>query len=441
MAALNQTHDITLKSWVESANGPDCHFPIQNLPFCVFSCELAPNPRVGVAIGDYILDLSVLESALLLSLTPAGPVFDRGSLNAFMATGATNWSRTRAALSTLLAADTPTLRDNTALRARTLAPLTSATLHLPFTVTEYTDFYASKNHATNVGSMFRDPANALLPNWSHMPVGYNGRASSVVVSGTDFLRPMGQIKPPDQDAPVIAPSAKLDFELEVGAIVGNSSALGTRLSVSQAEDAIFGYVLLNDWSARDIQQWEYVPLGPFQGKAFATSISPFIVTSEALAPFRITGPVQSPEPLPYLSQPENMNIDLHLEAWLQPDGTSRATRLCKTNFKTMYWSTAQQIAHHSASGCAMRIGDLIGSGTISGSEPGSYGSLLELAWNGTKPVQLNEGGTRCFIEDFDQVTLTGWCQRHASIANAGYRIGFGMVTGQVLPARATCIAS
>jgi fumarylacetoacetase len=300
-------------------------------------------------------------------------------------------------------------------------------LHLPLQVTGYTDFYSSKEHATNVGTMFRDPANALLPNWLHLPVGYNGRASSVVVSGTDIRRPLGQVKPPTAAAPSLAACAKLDFELETAFIVGVDTALGEAVSVANAEDMMFGMVLLNDWSARDIQQWEYVPLGPFNAKTFATSISPWIVTMDALTPFRVAGPVQDPTPLPYLQQSGARSVDIALEVSLQPQSVSEATTICRTNYRAMYWSMAQQLAHHTVSGCNLRVGDVMGSGTISGSTPDSYGSLLELSWNGQKPLTLKDGVTqRCFLEDGDTVTMRGWCQ------GPGYRIGFGAVTGRVL---------
>jgi len=292
----------------------------------------------------------------------------------------------------------------------------------------YTDFYSSKEHATNVGMMFRDPKNALLPNWLHLPVGYNGRASSVVVSGTPVRRPNGQTKAPNADSPSFGPSAKLDIELETAFIVGEGNALGEPIPVGEADRHIFGMVLMNDWSARDIQQWEYVPLGPFNSKGFATSISPWVVTLDALEAFRVEGPAQDPEPLPYLRHGSKPSVDLHLEVALKPEGTSEATTICRTNFRHMYWSMAQQLAHHTVAGCNMRVGDLMGSGTISGPEPDSFGSLLELTWNGQRPLALAGGGERSFLQDGDDVIITGWCQ------GDGYRVGFGSVTGQVTPA-------
>ena len=425
-----KTHpnDPALRSWVDSANLAGCDFPIQNLPFGVFSTAEQAAPRAGVAIGDQVLDLSVLESAGLLA-PAAHKVFDRPTLNDFIALGKSAWQSVREQLSLLLRATEPRLRDDAVLRARALVSMQQAVMLLPVSVGGYTDFYSSKEHATNVGSMFRDPANALLPNWLHLPVGYNGRASSVVVSGTDVRRPMGQVKLPNADSPSFARCAKLDFELETAFIVGADTALGEPVPVDRAESLIFGMVLLNDWSARDIQQWEYVPLGPFNAKTFATSISPWIVTMDALEPFRVQGPVQDPQPLPYLRQQGAHSFDISLSVDLQPQEADSASTICRTNYRAMYWSMAQQLAHHTISGCNVCVGDLMASGTISGSTPDSFGSLLELAWNGQRPLTLADGKTqRSFLEDGDLVTLRGWCQ------GDGYRIGFGAVQGRVLPA-------
>jgi fumarylacetoacetase len=428
MPMLNATHDPKLKSWINSANTPECDFPVQNLPFGVFS-KGGGSPRVGVAIGDQVLDLAALETAGVVRPSTQAPVFANANLNAFMALGRKTWAETRARLSALLAdGGDRTFRDDAALVARALLPMRDVILHMPIHVRGYTDFYASKEHATNVGAMFRDPKNALLPNWVHIPIGYNGRASTVVVSGTPVRRPLGQIKPLNSETLVFSRCRKLDFELEMGAIVGRANPMGETLSMDAARDAIFGFVLLNDWSARDIQAWEYVPLGPFQAKAFATSISPLVVTSEALEPFRVPGPSQSPEPLPYLRQSKPSNYDVNLEVGLQVQGHSDATRICRTNFKHMYWSSAQQLAHHAICGCAMEIGDLLGSGTISGASKDSLGSLLELTWNGANPLTLDGGTTRTFIEDGDEVVMSGWCQGQS------YRIGFGAVRGSILPA-------
>ncbi|QWG18773.1 fumarylacetoacetase [Bradyrhizobium sediminis] len=419
-------NDPSLRSFI--AVDPASDFPIQNLPYGVFSTAAAPAPRVGVAIGDHVLDLAVLESEGLVDLAPAFDVFAQGSLNAFMALGPKVWSRTRARISELLRHDNPQLRDNKILRARALVPIADVRLHLPIAVAGYTDFYSSKEHATNVGVMFRGKDNALQPNWLHMPIAYNGRASTVVVSGTKVRRPRGQLKPPSAEVPSFGPCKRLDFELEMGAVIGQSSVMGEMLTEKQAEAMIFGFVMLNDWSARDIQQWEYVPLGPFQAKAFATSISPWIVTREALEPFLVQGPVQDPAPLPYLRQTEPNNYDLQLDVALRAAQMNEAANICRTNFKYMYWSSVQQLVHHASSGCAMNVGDLLGSGTISGPDKHQRGSLLEISWNGTEPVELAGGVKRTFLEDGDSLSFHGWCQ------GDGYRVGFGEVEGTITPA-------
>ena len=425
MSKLDETHDPARKSWLDSANGETCPFPIQNLPYGVFSTP-GTAPRIGVAIGDQVLDLKVMVESGLLPEECA--LLAGETLNPFMALGPAVWKQARKALSDLLSSETETLRDNAGLREKALTPIAEATLHLPFEVRDYTDFYASREHATNVGSMFRDPKNALMPNWLHIPIGYNGRASTVVVSGTDIRRPLGQIKPPGEDKPLFSPSRRLDIELEMGAIVGTPNGMGNPVTVGEADAMIFGFVLLNDWSARDIQVWEYQPLGPFQAKVFATSISPWVVTRDALEPFRTAGPEQDPAPLPYLQQPEAYNFDIDLSVSIQAAGQDRAQTISRTNFKYMYWSSAQQLAHHAVGGCAMRPGDLLGSGTISGPTPDSYGSLLELTWNGRDPIQLDGGGERTFIVDGDTLTLHGFCQ------GDGYRVGFGDCAGTILPA-------
>jgi fumarylacetoacetase len=395
-------NDPALRSFISVDAASD--FPIQNLPYGVFSTATAPTPRVGVAIGDYVLDLAVLEAEGMIDLTPAFDVFPQPSINAFMALGPKIWSRTRARISELLRHDHPQLRDDKFLRERALVPMADVTLHLPIAVAGYTDFYSSKEHATNVGVMFRGKDNALQPNWLHMPIGYNGRASTVVVSGTKVRRPRGQLKPPSADVPSFGPCKRLDFELEMGVVVGQ------------------------DWSARDIQQWEYVPLGPFQAKAFATSISPWVVTREALEPFRIQGPAQDPAPLPYLQQARPNNYDLQLDVALRAAPMNEGQRICHTNFRYMYWSSVQQLVHHASSGCAMNVGDLLGSGTISGPEKDQRGSLLEISWNGTEPVELAGGVKRTFLEDGDSLVMRGWCQ------GKGYRVGFGEVEGTIVPA-------
>jgi fumarylacetoacetase len=419
-------NDPALRSFISV--DPASDFPIQNLPYGVFSTAATPTPRVGVAIGDHVLDLAVLESEGLIDLAPAFDVFAQASLNAFMALGPKVWSRTRARISEILRRDNPQLRDNKMLRAGALVPMADARLHLPIAVAGYTDFYSSKEHATNVGVMFRGKDNALQPNWLHMPIAYNGRASTVVVSGTKVRRPRGQLKPPGAEVPGFGPCKRLDFELEMGVVIGQPSPMGEMLSEKQAEEMIFGFVMLNDWSARDIQQWEYVPLGPFQAKAFATSISPWIVTREALQPFRLPGPAQDPTPLPYLRQTQPNNYDLQLDVALRAAQTNEPATICRTNFKYMYWSSVQQLVHHASSGCAMNVGDLLGSGTISGPDKHQRGSLLEISWNGTEPVELPGGIKRTFLEDGDSLVMRGWCQ------GDGYRVGFGEIEGTILAA-------
>ena len=415
-------NDPKLRSFV--AVEPASDFPIQNLPYGVFSAK-GLAPRVGVAIGGYVLDLWALAQECRIDVVEPG-VFAQASLNAFMALGPKVWTKTRVRISELLRADHPELRDNEELRKQALVPMTDVRLHLPFAVAGYTDFYSSKEHATNVGVMFRGKDNALQPNWLHMPIGYNGRASTVVVSGTKVRGPRGQLKPPNVEAPSFAPCKRLDFELEMGVVVGQASPMGEMLTETQAEEMIFGFVLLNDWSARDIQQWEYVPLGPFLAKAFATSISPWVVTREALEPFRVLGPEQNPAPLPYLRQARSNNYDLELDVGLRAAGMNEAQTICRTNFKYMYWSSVQQLVHHASSGCAMNVGDLLGSGTISGPEKHQRGSLLEISWNGTEPLELRGGTKRSFLEDGDSLVMRGWCQ------GDGYRVGFGEVEGTIV---------
>jgi fumarylacetoacetase len=423
--AVPNPNDPTLRSFIDV--DPTSDFPIQNLPYGVFSARDGLAPRVGVAIGDYVLDLWQLQQDCRFDLEDDG-VFSASSLNAFMALGPKVWSKTRARISELLRHDHPELRDNDELRKRVLVPMADVKLHMPIVVSGYTDFYSSKEHATNVGVMFRGKDNALQPNWLHMPIGYNGRASTVVVGGTSVRRPRGQLKPPTAEAPTFGPCRRLDFELEMGVVVGQPSAMGEMLSEKQAEAMIFGFVLLNDWSARDIQQWEYVPLGPFQAKAFATSISPWVVTREALEPFRVHGPAQDPVPLAYLRQTQPNNYDLQLDVALRTSQMNEAARICRTNFKYMYWSSVQQLVHHASSGCAMNVGDLLGSGTISGPEKDQRGSLLEISWNGTEPIELANGVRRSFLEDGDSLAMRGWCQGN------GYRVGFGEVEGTITPA-------
>ena len=419
-------NDPKLRSFI--AVDPTSDFPIQNLPYGVFSAKDGLAPRVGVAIVDHVLDLWELAQDCRIDVVEPA-VFAAPTLNPFMALGPKVWSTTRARIGELLREDHPELRDNEELRQRALVPMRDVQLYMPITVSGYTDFYSSKEHATNVGAMFRGKDNALQSNWLYMPIGYNGRASTVIVSGTKVRRPRGQLKPPSVDAPNFAPCKRLDFELEIGVVIGQPSPMGEVLTEARAEAMIFGFVILNDWSARDIQQWEYVPLGPFQAKAFATSISPWVVTREALEPFRLHGPVQDPVPLPYLRQSGANNFDLELDVSLQANGMLQAKTICRTNFKYMYWFSVQQLMHHASSGCAMNIGDLLGSGTISGPEKHQRGSLLEISWNGSEPLQLAPGVTRSFLEDGDSLLMRGWCQ------GDGYPVGFGAVEGTILPAQ------
>jgi fumarylacetoacetase len=409
---------------------PDSHFPIQNLPYGVFRAAAGGNPRIGVAIGDYVLDLSVLDAAGLLENTGSEKrgVFDQPSLNAFMALGRTVWKTVRETIQHLLTEDVTTLRDHTLLREQALLKQMDVELLMPAQIGDYTDFYASKEHASNVGTMFRGKDNALMPNWTHLPVGYHGRASSIVISGTDIHRPNGQMKIADKETPDFGPSKQLDIELEMGWFIGPGNEQGKPISIADAEDQIFGLVLVNDWSARDIQAWEYQPLGPFLAKSFATSISPWVVPLEALEPFRVDGPKQDPIPLPYLQKDEASSFDINLEVYLKGKEMENAQKITSTNFRYLYWSMAQQISHHTVAGCNLRPGDLHASGTISGPDKEQRGSFLELTWRGAEPIQLNNGSQREWLEDGDLITITGWCQ------GDGYRVGFGEVTGRILPA-------
>jgi fumarylacetoacetase len=417
-----------LKSWVESANLETGDFPLQNLPYGVFDHNDG-LPRCGVAIGAFVLDLAALELSGLLPLRADIMVFARPALNDFMALGSQVWAQVRSRLTELLMLDgDPALSSNPALLKLALIPRNEIKLHLPIKVSAYTDFYASRHHAFNVGALFRGPENALPSNWLSIPIGYNGRASTVVVSGTDIRRPLGQLKIVGNDLPSFGASERLDFELEIGAIVGTASKMGEPITVGEAYDMIFGYVLLNDWSARDIQAWEYQPLGPFQSKAFATSISPWVVSKDALAPFRVSTPPRERPLLPYLSEPMPMLYDVELEVRLQPGSTEIETTISRTNYKEVYYSPAQQLAHHAICGCKMETGDLLGSGTISGPMRESCGSLLELSRGGAEPLLLESGEQRAFLKDHDVLTLVGWAQGN------GYRVGFGECRGAIVPA-------
>ena len=418
--------DTNLTSFIDIATDSD--FSIHNLPYGIFSETTEGKRRAGVAIGEHVLDLAVLEAEGLLSLD-GGKYFDQPTLNAFIDSGRDNWTKARETIQTLLSSESDALRDNQDLQKKALFKQADVTMHLPVQVPGFTDFYSSKEHATNVGTMFRDPSNALLPNWTEMPVGYNGRASTVIVSGTDVIRPSGQLKPNADDRPVFSPCKRLDFELETAFVVGKNNNIGQPIAVDDANDHIFGMVLLNDWSARDIQKWEYVPLGPFNAKTFASEVSPWIVTMDALAPFKTPCPTQEPKPLAYLAEKDNNNsYDITLSVEILPENADSATVVCETNFKYMYWSMAQQLTHHTITGCKVEVGDMMGSGTISGSTPDSYGSMLEIAWNATKPVTLKGGETRSFIEDGDTVIMKGYSEKD------GIRVGFGEVRGKILPA-------
>ena len=415
------------QSFIETK--PDSHFPIQNLPYGIFQAT-GKSPCVGTAIGEYVLDLSLIEQAGLLNGTgvEGKNIFSSSSLNSFMALGRSVWSSVRSKLQYLLDENTPVLRDDKNLRDQAFHRIEDVTMLLPAEIGDYTDFYASKEHATNVGTIFRGKENALMANWSHLPIGYHGRASSIIPSSTPVRRPLGQRKPKDSAYPVFGSCTQLDFELEIGWFIGPGNSLGEPIPVHQAEDHVFGLVLVNDWSARDIQAWEYQPLGPFLAKNFATSISPWVIPLEALEPFRTAGPKQDPEPLPYLQHGKNGSFNINLEVYLTPENTEKETRISKTNFNYMYWSIAQQVAHHTITGCNIRPGDMQASGTISGPNREERGSLLELTWRGEQPLKLNGGGERTWIEDGDTLTISGWCQ------GDGYRIGFGEVSGKILPA-------
>ncbi len=398
---------------------PHSEFSIHNLPYGIFSTP-GTQPRVGVAVGEHILDLYALGTLGLFDFDLK--VLKQSSLNDFIALGKKTTSQLRLNLQAWLQDSESQLAKNDTIWVKQ----SEATLHLPVRVGDYTDFYSSIEHATNVGIMFRDPEKALLPNWKHMPVGYHGRASSIIVSGQDIHRPKGQVLPKGAEQPLFQASKRLDFELETAFVIGKENPLGSAISTAEAEDYIFGMVLFNDWSARDIQKWEYVPLGPFLGKNFASSISPWVVPMEALEPFRVVGPQQTPEVLPYLKYEGKKNYDIQLEVSIQPEhGTE--TIVSRSNFKYMYWNMVQQLAHHTVNGCNMKIGDLLASGTISGKDKTAYGSMLELSWAGSQPIQLNDGSSRSFLEDGDTVRLRGYAEKN------GLRVGFGSVTTKILP--------
>ena len=419
-----KANNPNLESWVGVP--ADSDFPIQNLPLGIFKTD-SLAPRVGVRIGDSILDLKTLHVLGYLDNLPFTlEVLDASTLNGLMKKGKLASRRLRDRVSDLLNKENSELQNNTHHVEQVLIDESAAEVLMPIEIGDYTDFYSSREHATNVGTMFRDPSNALLPNWLHIPVGYHGRSSSVIPSGQNIHRPKGQTKPSDDRGPFFGASKMIDFELEMAFVTFDGKPLGDSISTSEAEDYIFGMVLFNDWSARDIQKWEYVPLGPFLAKNFASSISSWIVSLDALQPFCVDTPNQDPEVLEYLKFDGKKSYDIHLQVAITPE-SSEETIVCNSNFKYMYWNMAQQLAHHTVNGCNVRGGDLLGSGTISGPTPDSYGSMLELAWKGTKPVSMTDGTERKFIQDGDTVTMRGFCQ------NDKVRLGFGEVTSKLLP--------
>ena len=424
---MDKTHDSNLKSWIEVDEKSD--FPIQNIPFGVYSPKGGGDLHVATAIGNYVLDLAYLDEAGYFQNTEVEgtEIFHEPTLNAFMSLGRKAWKDTRNVISHLLSKDTEKLRDNKELRELALVPMEDAEMEFPIDIGDYTDFYSSKEHASNVGTIFRGPENALMPNWLHLPIAYHGRASSVILDGGDIVRPKGQTNPPNAAKPSFGDSKRMDFELEMGLFIGTGNSLGERISVEEAEEHIFGMALVNDWSARDIQAWEYQPLGPFLAKNLATTISPWIITLEALEPFRCSGPKQDPEPLEYLRNEKDSTFDINLEIHLKTEKMSEYDLISSSNYTYLYWDMNQQITHHTTTGCNLRTGDMLASGTISGPEKDSRGSMLELTWGWSEPIKLSSGEERIALEDGDTVLLKGWCQ------GKGYRIGFGSCKGKLLP--------
>lgn len=410
-----------MKSWLKVSSKSD--FSIYNLPFGIFSTN-KKNKRIGVAIGDHVIDLHACNSLdLFKDLHIESHVFKNSFLNNFIELGKGITSKVREILQSELTNDNSLIKHN----SNCIIPIDSVEMHLPVNIGDYTDFYSSIEHASNIGSMFRDPSNPLLPNWKHLPVGYHGRASSIIVSGKNIHRPKGQIMPLDSETPIFSSSNRVDFELEMGYIIGKNSSLGSSISTTNSQDYIFGKVLFNDWSARDIQKWEYVPLGPFLGKSFASSISPWVVTMEALDPFRVSGPIQEPNVLDYLKFDGLKNYDINLSVSITPEDSNIESIVCNSNFKYMYWNMNQQIAHHTVNGCNLNVGDMMASGTISGHTKDSYGSMLELSWGGKNPIELKDGSTRTFINDMDTVIMKGYCEKN------NIRVGFGEVKSKILP--------
>ena len=417
-------NDINRKSWLEVSSTSD--FPIQNIPFGVFLTK-ENIVTVGTRIGDFAIDLGALQQLNYFEgIELTDDMFIQDTLNDFISDGQKTWRLVRNRIADIFDEKNSKLRDNAKDKDIIIFRMEDVEMQLPVLIGDYTDFYSSKEHATNVGKMFRDPENALLPNWLHIPVGYHGRSSTIVPSGIPVHRPMGQMLPNGETSPVFGSSRSVDFELETAFITTDVNIMGENILITEAHEYIFGMVLLNDWSARDIQKWEYVPLGPFLAKNFATSISPWIVTMDALEPFRTKGPKQEPTPLPYLQQKGKHSYDINLQVAIQPEN-SEATVVSNSNFKYMYWTMSQQLAHHTSNGCRVNSGDMMGSGTISGPTPDSFGSMLELTWGGKNPIKLNDGTERKFINDNDTVIMKGFCQ------NSHVRIGFGEVSSKLLP--------
>ena len=417
-------NDINRKSWLEVPSDTD--FPIQNIPFGVFLTR-ENIVTVGTRIGDFAIDLGALQQLNYFEgIELTDDMFMQDTLNDFISDGQKTWRLVRNRIAELFDVENPKLQENVKDRAIIIFKMDEVEMQLPVLIGDYTDFYSSKEHATNVGKMFRDPENALLPNWLHIPVGYHGRSSTIVPSGISVHRPMGQTLPNGETTPVFGPSRLVDFELETAFITTDVNIMGENILITEAEEYIFGMVLLNDWSARDIQKWEYVPLGPFLAKSFASSISPWIVTMDALEPFKTKGPKQEPTPLPYLQQKGKHSFDINLEVAIQPEN-AEPTVISRSNFKYMYWTMSQQLAHHTSNGCRVNSGDMMGSGTISGPSPDSFGSMLELTWGGKNPLKLNDGTERKFINDNDTVIMKGYSQ------NENVRIGFGEVSSKLLP--------
>lgn len=415
-----------LKSFIPVAH--DSHFPLQNLPYGIFSSKKNPTKRAATIIGDQVLDLALIEQRGLLKqcYDPALKLFDNPTLNTFVGQPRALQKQVRDTLQYLLSIDNPTLRDNEELRHAAFHPYAEVTMHMPGTIGDYTDFYSSIDHARNTGMLFRDKDNPLLPNYLHLPVGYHGRASSVIPTNQTIKRPHGQILPKDATDPIFSPSKALDFELEMAFFISKGNALGEPIAIDKTYEHIFGLVILNDWSARDIQKWEYVPLGPFLGKSFATSISPWIVTLDALEAFHVVPRVQTPTPLPYLQFSKDFSLDIQLEVAIKTAKMTKAEVICRSNFSHLYWTMAQQLAHHTVAGCNTQPMDLMASGTISGPEVGSFGSLLEITFGGAQPITLSTGETRVYIQDGDEIIMTAFCQ------NDNYRVGFGEVRGKIV---------